>query len=237
MNKLDEIKIRIAAIEVLRALKEIYSYEQLSKMLGLQIPVISRYINGHVLPGISRSEFILSKFGTEIVSSILKEKVEIIDLENKVFKITEAATDPLILKIASQIVFNNHKSQRIDKILTKETMGIPLATMIAQAFGVRLIVARNRKEMGVDKFIEVKRIFSSGTYSYLYVPRDFIKKRENIILIDDAIRTGSTMKALINICKVAGAKPLGAYSLISVGDITDKLATEFMFPVISFYRI
>ena len=33
VNKLDEIKIRIAAIEVLRALKEIYSYEQLSKML------------------------------------------------------------------------------------------------------------------------------------------------------------------------------------------------------------
>ncbi len=237
MNKLDEIKIRIAAIEVLRALKEIYSYEQLSKMLGLQIPVISRYINGHVLPGISRSEYILNKFGTSIVSSVLKEKIEVIDAKNKVFKITEAATDPLILKITSQIVFNNHKSQRIDKVLTKETMGIPLATMIAQAFGIKLVVARSRKEIGVDKFIEVRRIFSSGTYSYLYIPKDIIKKRENVILIDDAIRTGSTMKALIEICNIAGAKPLGAYSLVSVGDITEKLSSEFMFPVISFYRI
>jgi len=237
VNKLDEIKIKIAAIEVLRALKESYSYQELSEKTGLPIPVLSRYINGHVLPGLNRSELILNKFGFEHVSSMIQKRIKIIDEKNKVLNITEATTDSIILRLASQIVFSNHKTQRIDKIVTKETMGIPFATMVAHAFGAKLVVARSRKELGVERFIEVRRIFSDGTYAYLYVPRHLLKKRENVLLVDDAIRTGSTMKALAEICKVAGVNSLGAYSLVSIGNITETLSKELMFPVVSFYSI
>ena len=77
MTKLSETKKKIFAIEILQLLKKEYSYNELSKMLDLPIPVISRYINGHVLPNIKRTDKILNFFKEEYLIEMIKSKIKI----------------------------------------------------------------------------------------------------------------------------------------------------------------
>lgn len=50
-------------------------------------------------------------------------------------------------------------------------------------------------------------------------------------MIDDVIRTGSTIEALIEICKKIGANVAGVFAIISVGDSVKKLKKKLTCPV------
>ena len=58
----------------------------------------------------------------------------------------------------------------------------------------------------------------SGVTMTLYIPRDVLKKRDSVLIVDDMIKTGETQAALVTLVKKAKAEVSGVYSLIAVGD-------------------
>ncbi|MEM2243156.1 MAG: phosphoribosyltransferase family protein, partial [Candidatus Bathyarchaeia archaeon] len=58
----------------------------------------------------------------------------------------------------------------------------------------------------------------SGVTITLYVPKDAIKKRDSVLIVDDMIKTGETQAALVNLVRKAKAEVSGIFSLIAVGD-------------------
>jgi adenine/guanine phosphoribosyltransferase-like PRPP-binding protein len=107
----------------------------------------------------------------------------------------------------------------VTKVLTAAVDGIPLATMVANALGVDLIIAKRNKEVGVPAFLEETYVLrDSGVTMTLYVPKDAFKRRDSVLVVDDMIKTGETQAALINLVKKARAEVSGVYSLIAVGD-------------------
>jgi len=52
----------------------------------------------------------------------------------------------------------------------------------------------------------------------LYLPKDAMKRRDSILIIDDMIKTGETQAALVNLVRKARAEISGVYALISVGN-------------------
>ena len=44
--------------------------------------------------------------------------------------------------------------KRVTKVLTAAVDGVPLATMVANALGVNVIVAKRNKEVGVKAFLD-----------------------------------------------------------------------------------
>ncbi len=235
MKKLDETKIKITSINVLKTLKDSYSLTELSRFFSLPEPVISRYLNGHVLPRRERAEKIIKKFREDLVNEILRKKI--ILSEGKVFSLLNILSDSSLMDILGKLVFYEFKNVKIKKILTKETMGIPFALEIAKEFNAKLVVARSKKDLGIDEFLETKRTFKDGTYSYLYVPKHLIKKRDSVLIADDSIRSGSTLRALVNLCRSARANVVGAAFIVSVGKIIQKVGRKFTFPTVCFLNI
>jgi adenine phosphoribosyltransferase len=229
MTKLDETKTKIFAIEILKLFKQEYSYDQLSTFIKLPIPVLSRYINGHVLPNIKRAKTIIEKFERNYLIDIIMRKIR--SDETGTFDHSEILSNADLLEKIAKIVFQDFNFAKVDKILSIESDGIPLAIQIGKEFGVNTIIAKKNKEMGVKDFIEVKRFYLTGTYGYLYIPKNSIKKGEFILLVDDLIRTGSTIEALIEICKKVGANVAGVFTIISVGDSIKKLKKKLTCPV------
>jgi adenine/guanine phosphoribosyltransferase-like PRPP-binding protein len=229
MTKLDETKTKIFAIEILKLFKQEYSYNELSNFIQLPIPVLSRYINGHVLPNIKRAKTIIEKFERNYLIDILMRKIR--SDENGTYDHSEILSNANILEKIAKIVFQDFNFMKVNKILSIESDGIPLAIQIGKEFGVNTIIAKKNKEMGVKDFIEVKRFYLTGTYGYLYIPKNSIKKGEFILLVDDLIRTGSTIEALIEICKKVGANVAGVFTIISVGDSIKKLKKKLTCPV------
>ena len=110
--------------------------------------------------------------------------------------------------------------KRVTKVLTAAVDGIPLATMVANALGVNLIVAKRNKEVGVKAFIDETYILGrdSGVTVTLYIPKEAIKKRDSVLIVDDMIKSGETQEALVTLVKKSKAEVSGIFSLIAVGE-------------------
>ena len=216
----EELKLRLMTIELLRTAKykRNITYRELSSKTGLPVTVLSRYAKGHVLPNTARAKQ-LWKVLTKIVGLERELRSRIKFNEDGYFDNTEIIGDFNILQQAANHALANMAGKRVTKVLTAAVDGIPLATMVANALGVNLVVAKKNKEVGVKAFLEETYVLQgSGVTITLYVSKDAIKRRDSILIVDDMIKSGETQAALINLVRKAKAEISGVFSLIAVGD-------------------
>jgi adenine phosphoribosyltransferase len=216
----DELKLRLMTIELLRTAKykRNITYRELASKTGLPVTVLSRYAKGHVLPNTARARQ-LWKVLTRLVGLETELRNRIRFDEDGYFDNTDIVGDFNILQQAANHALANFAGKRVTKVLTAAVDGIPLATMVASALGVNLIIAKRSKEVGVKAFLEeTYALRDSGVTMTLYIPKDTIKKRDSVLIVDDMIKTGETQAALVNLVRKTKAEISGFFSLIAVGE-------------------
>ncbi|RLI14567.1 adenine phosphoribosyltransferase [Candidatus Bathyarchaeota archaeon] len=216
----EELKLRLMTIELLRTAKykRNITYRELSSKTGLPVTVLSRYAKGHVLPNVARAKQ-LWKVLTKLVGLEIELRSRIKFDENGYFDNTGIIGDFNILQQAANHALADFAGKRVTKVLTAAVDGVPLATMVASALGVNLVIAKRTKEVGVKAFLEETYVLrDSGVTMTLYIPKDAIKRRDSVLIVDDMIKTGETQAALVNLVRKAKAEISGFFSLIAVGD-------------------
>lgn len=218
----EDLKLRLMTIELLRTAKKQYTYRDLSSKTGLPVTVLSRYAKGHVLPNAERAR-LLWRTLTKMVGLQVELRRRIVFNSDGYFNNTEIIGDFNILKQASDHALAIFAGKRVTKVLTAAVDGIPIGTMVANNLSVNLVVAKWNKEVGVPAFLEETYVLKdSGVTMTLYIPKDSIKKRDSVLIVDDMIKTGETQAALINLVHKAKADVSGVYSLIAVGEEWQK---------------
>ncbi|AIU69808.1 adenine phosphoribosyltransferase [Thermococcus eurythermalis] len=237
MSQLKSVQEKLRLIRVLRLLKKSYTYEELSKITGLPITVLNRYVRGKVLPSAERTRELL-KLLTPYINIEEEVKKRIKFDERGFFDNMPVLSDTALMSLIAEEVAGRYFDRDVDKVLTAATDGIALGVHIARELGVDVVYAKKKKEVGVEKFYEVSYVPSaSGTVMTLYLPQWALRKGENVLIVDDVIRSGETQRALVEMAHQAGAKPVGMFFLVSVGDIVEKLREEYDFPVESLIRL
>ena len=103
---------------------------------------------------------------------------------------------------------------QVDRILTIEASGIGIACLAAQAFGnVPVVFAKKNRTKNIagDVFISQVESFTQSKRPYnIFVPKEFLRPGEKVLLIDDFLANGSALSALIDIVRQAGAQVVGA---------------------------
>lgn len=217
----DELKLRLMTIELLRTAKykRNITYRELATKTGLPVTVLSRYAKGHVLPNTTRARQ-LWKVLAKLVGLETELRNRIKFDEEGYFDNTDIIGDFNILQQAANHALAHFAGKRVTKVLTAAVDGIPLATMVANALGVNLVIGKRNKEVGVKAFLEETYILGkdSGVTMTLYVPKESIKKRDSVLIVDDMIKTGETQAALVNLVRKAKAEISGVFSLVAVGE-------------------
>jgi purine operon repressor len=217
----EDLKLRLMTIELLRTAKykRNITYRELASKTGLPVTVLSRYAKGHVLPNTARAKQ-LWRVLTKLVGLEPELRSRIKFDEEGYFDNTEIVGDFNILQQAANHALANFAGKRVTKVLTAAVDGIPLATMVANALGVNLVVAKRSKEVGVKSFLEETYVLGrdSGVTMTLYIPKEIIKKRDSVLIVDDMIKTGETQAALVNLVRKAKAEISGVFSLVAVGE-------------------
>jgi adenine phosphoribosyltransferase len=217
----DELKLRLMTIELLRTAKykRNITYRELASKTGLPVTVLSRYAKGHVLPNTARAKQ-LWKVLAKLVGLETELRNRIKFDEDGYFDNTDIISDFNILQQAANHALAIFAGKRVTKVLTAAVDGIPLATMVANALGVNLVIGKRSKEVGVKAFLEETYVLGrdSGVTMTLYIPKDVIKKRDSVLIVDDMIKTGETQAALVNLVRKAKAEISGVFSLIAVGE-------------------
>jgi len=113
--------------------------------------------------------------------------------------------------------------------------------MVANSLGVNLVIAKRNKEVGVKAFLEETYVLGrdSGVTMTLYIPKDALKRRDSVLVVDDMIKSGETQVALVNLVRKAKAEISGVFSLVAVGEEWKKKlkpSTECMIEVITYLK-
>ncbi len=231
MSQLKSVREKLRLINMLRLLKETYTYDELSKLTGLPITVLNRYVRGKVLPSTERTRELIELLGPYInIQNEVRRRLKFDSLG--FFDSMSVLSDTPLMVLLSEDIAGKLSDVNVDKVLTAATDGIPLAVHIGRELGVDVVYAKKKKEVGVEKFHEVNYVPSaSGSITTLYLPTWALGKGDSVLIVDDVVRSGETQRALVELCRRAGAKPVGMVFLVSVGDIVERLREEYGIPV------
>jgi adenine phosphoribosyltransferase len=220
MKKEVSIKQKLFAIDLLRLLKENYGYEEVIKLFKLPVPVISRYVNGHVLPSLSRSQQIIKVFKEKYFFEILRSKVK--EVSERIYDLTPFIQDIKIQKLTAKMIFSDFHSLNVDKVATAAISGVPLSALVAEEFGCGLVIATEKKE-GVVDVLEEKAMYSPGVTKYIYIPKNSIRPNESVLIVDDIARTGLTLHTLIKLVEKSKGKVSGIVAVYEIDNVLRKL--------------
>ena len=112
-----------------------------------------------------------------------------------------------------------------DVIVTAESKGIPLAYEMAKQLNERYIVARkmNKLYMQSPIHVEVKSI-TTEKLQVLYLDSleaDYLTGKR-VLIVDDVISTGESLRALETLVNSAGGKIVGKAAVLAEGDAADR---------------
>ena len=151
------------------------------------------------------------------------------------------------LKIAAFIMFGDVElttacardllkiSPEHDIIITSESKGIPLAYEMARQSGNNnYIVARKSKKLYMNNVFSsnVTSITTAGQQTLHLDGKDAANmKNKKILIVDDVISTGESLRALENLVTSAGGKIVGKMAVLAEGDATNRDDISFLAPL------
>jgi adenine/guanine phosphoribosyltransferase-like PRPP-binding protein len=224
LSRVADVKTRISSVELLATLKKSYSYRDLSAILGLSAPILSRYVRGHVLPSAQRSEKFIATFREKLLRKMVTEQVKV--SPDGSYDVSNVVSNVGLLRQIAKVVYSEFSLVEVDRVLTMEVDGVPLAVEVAGEFNANVAIARAERDLGVEEFLEQKVVYSPSSIKYLYLPKAAMKKGEHVLIVDDMVRSGYTIEGLSRLAEKARAKVVGVFSIASVDQSMQKLKSR-----------
>jgi xanthine phosphoribosyltransferase len=122
--------------------------------------------------------------------------------------------DPILTDQIAAEFCHRFESARIDRVLTMEASGIPVAYAVARQLGIPMVVARKRHSVNLDGEIHTAEVASGGS---VIVSKKFLREGDHVLLVDDILANGFSMQALISLADAAGATVEGIGIVIEKG--------------------
>jgi adenine phosphoribosyltransferase len=129
----------------------------------------------------------------------------------------------LLIEVTDEIYNKIRKIGKIDKIATIEAMGIPLASILSVKIGVPFNIIRKRK-YGLANEISVEQVTG---YSKAKLFINGLNKGDKIVIVDDVLSTGGTLKAVLSVLKKIGVQVKGVFIAIDKGNVSGRISNEF----------
>ena len=124
------------------------------------------------------------------------------------------------------------KLPEVDFVVTAEAKGIPLAYEISKILNLNeYIVARKSIKAYMEEPIEVEvnSITTTNSQKLYLNNQDANKiKGKRVVLIDDVISTGQSLKALERLVEKAGANVVAKAAILAEGDAKDRKDIIFL---------
>ena len=123
--------------------------------------------------------------------------------------------------------------KEVDRIVTIEAMGIPLATALSLKTGIPFTIIRKR-EYNLPGEVSVEQV-TGYSKSKLYI--NGLRSGDKVVIVDDVLSTGGTLRAVLNALKSMEVDVKKVLIAIDKGGISKEIEKEFNVPVVSMAEI
>ncbi len=136
-------------------------------------------------------------------------------------------TPELLKEVTDEMRKHIRKCGKFDRIVTMEAMGIPLASALSLDLGIPFTIIRKR-QYGLPGEVSVEQV-TGYSKSKMYV--NGLKKGDTVILVDDVLSTGGTLKAVLYVLKEIGVIVKGVFIAVYKGTCKEELAKIYGIPI------
>lgn len=111
---------------------------------------------------------------------------------------SDLLSDPKWLKRIGKVIASKYINEQIDTIMTIATKGVPIAQAVAYNLNVPFVIVRKSSKVteGSTVSINYQPRSSSETVEKMELSKNSIKAGSKILIIDDFLRGGGTMRGL-----------------------------------------
>lgn len=134
--------------------------------------------------------------------------------------ITTLIQDKSAFKKALNLLSNKYKGKKIDKVVGVEARGFIFGAALAHKIGAGFVPVRKKGKLP-SKTISATYELEYGTDT-LEIHEDAIARGEKILIIDDLLATGGTVKAVIGLVNKLKGKIQGIGFVIELVDLKGK---------------
>ncbi len=146
----------------------------------------------------------------------LKNKIRRIpEFKSVVFwDITTLLKDPAAFKETIKQLADHYRGKKIDAIVSNEARGFIVGAPLAYELGVAFVPIRKKGKLPYNCLdLTYKTEYSTDC---IQIHEDAIEKGQNVLIIDDLLATGGTVKANIELVEKLGGKVAGLGFLIEL---------------------
>ena len=130
--------------------------------------------------------------------------------------ITTLLKDPECLRIMVDELYELYKDKGITKIVGVESRGFILSSALAIKLGAGVVLCRKPGKLPADTYSEsYTKEYGTDT---LEIHKDAISPEDTVLLHDDLLATGGTMKAAYNLVKKFNPKNIYMSFIIEISD-------------------
>ncbi|MBX3081149.1 MAG: xanthine phosphoribosyltransferase [Anaerolineae bacterium] len=176
----------------------------------------------------------------ELKDRILSEGQNLGDGILKIDSLLNHQIDSGLLGRCGQEIATIFKDAKVDRILTAEVSGIVPALATGIALNVPVVYARKVKPITMygPIFLETAPSHTKGMDVNLMVSAEFMPPNQNILIVDDFLASGRTIRALVRIVRGAKCNCVGVACVVEkVFEGGRKLVEHYGLPIISLATI
>ena len=124
--------------------------------------------------------------------------------------------DPKLMDACGKELAIHFKNVGATKILTAEISGIAPALTTGLHLGVPVVYARKHKPITMPDqvYLTLTPSHTKGNIVELIISQEYLAGGERVLIIDDFLATGATIKGLVRLAQTAGAKIVGVGALV-----------------------
>lgn len=130
------------------------------------------------------------------------------------YDITGILTNPEAFKYCIDKMVEIYKDKKIDAVAAVESRGFVFAAPFAEKLGIPLILIRKKGKLPGETY-SCKYALEYG-FAEIEIQKSDVKKGQKILVVDDLIATGGTLKAAQNIIEQAGAEVQGFFGIVGL---------------------
>lgn len=150
-------------------------------------------------------------------------------LEGNFLYTLDMFSNPRILMRMSEVFARKFLHTSPDVIVTVESMGVPIALMVANSLGKPLVTARRDSRMWHGSVVSLHYLSAtSGQVQHMSLPRRALQGAKRVLLIDDFMKGGGTMRALITMMEEFHVHVCGIGVIIAKHEPEQKTITDYL---------
>jgi len=128
--------------------------------------------------------------------------------------ITPLLGEPILFKKIINELARPYLNKKIDKVVGIDARGFLLAAPLAYKLGAGIAIVRKKGKLPA-KTVSKKYALEYGSNT-IEMHKDSIKQRERVLLVDDVLATGGTMKATVDLVKKLKGRIVGIEFLVEL---------------------